>query len=265
MVGAAGHEYATRQGMRFSALILAGSRAGEEGTDAFGGASHKALIQLEGQSLLERVATALREAGAESIAVSCNESAVTGCARGLGLKVLPPAAGPSGSVLSALDELGTPLLVTTADHALLRAEWVREIIDGTPERADLGVMLANRHAVEQAMPGSKRTYLRFADGNWSGCNLFFLRNTRAREAIVLWQKIESDRKRPLRIVWRLGVGTLLRYLLGRLTLQQALSRLGANIGVQPMLVSASDGLAAVDVDKPEDLADIQALLKRQQK
>lgn len=250
--------------MKFSALILAGSRAGEEGTDAFGGASHKALIQLEGQPLMARVAAALHEAGADTVAVSCSEGAVADCARSLGLEVLPPATGPSGSVLDALDHLGTPLLVTTADHALLRAGWVREVIDGTAEQADLGVMLANREAVEQAMPGSKRTYLRFADGSWSGCNLFFLRNGRAREAILLWQKIEADRKRPLRIVWRLGVGTLFRYLLGKLTLQQALSRLGKSIGIEPMLVSASNGLAAVDIDKPEDLADVKALLDRQQ-
>lgn len=249
--------------MKFSAVILAGSRAGEEGSDAFAGASHKALIQLGGRSLLERVAIALQGAGADRVAVSCSEGAVADLARRLGLEVLPPATGPSGSVLNALDQLGTPLLVTTADHALLRAEWVREIIEGTAEQADLGVMLANRDAVEQAMPGSKRTYLRFADGSWSGCNLFFLRNARAREAILLWQTIEADRKRPLRIVRRLGVGTLCRYLLGTLTLQQALSRLGKGIGVEPVLVSASNGLAAVDVDKPEDLADVKALLERE--
>lgn len=249
--------------MTFSALILAGSRAGDGGAEVFGGASHKALIELEGQPLLGRVATALREAGAHMIAVSCDDGAVADFARSLGLEVLPTASGPSGSVLYAFEHLGTPLLVTTADHALLSADWVKEVIDGTPAQADLGVMLANREAVEQAMPGSKRTYLRFADGSWSGCNLFFLRSDRAREAIVLWQRIEADRKRPLRIVRRLGLGTLLRYLFGRLTLQQTLSRLGKSIGVKPMLVSASNGLAAVDVDKPEDLADVRALLSGQ--
>ena len=246
--------------MSFSAVILAGSRAGENGADVFGGAAHKALIKLEGRTLLCRVSDALRAAGASEIAVSCSEGPVADCARDLGLTIIPPAVGPSGSVLVAFEELGTPILVTTADHALLQADWVREVVDGTPPNADLGVMLASRDVVEAAMPGSKRTYLRFADGHWSGCNLFYLRTDKAKAAIRLWQEIEADRKRPLRIVRRLGFGTLVSYLLGRLTLQQALTKLGANIGISPKMVPASNGLAAVDIDKPQDLADVQAFL-----
>ncbi len=37
-------------------------------------------------------------------------------------------------------------------------------------------------------------------------------------AIGLWMSVEQDRKRPWRIVRRLGPGLLLRYLAGRLTL-----------------------------------------------
>ena len=180
----------------------------------------------------------------------------------LGAEVIAPAPGPSGSVLAGLDVAGTPLLVTTADHALLRPAWVRELIDGAPEGSDVAIMLAERHAVEAALPGSRRTYLRFADGHWSGCNLFLLRGPSARAAVTEWTQVEADRKRPWRIVARLGPGLLLRYLSGQLTLADALHRFGGRVGCRIALVPAADGLAAVDVDKPADLADVQRLLGR---
>ena len=34
--------------------------------------------------------------------------------------------------------------------------------------------------------------MRFADGQWSGCNLFFLKTPRARAAIDSWQAVEAD-------------------------------------------------------------------------
>lgn len=245
----------------FAALILAGSRPGAaDPVAAAEGVAHKALVEVAGQPMLARVAAALRASGAERVAVSANDAAVVALARRLDLDVLPPASGPSGSVAAALDALGTPLLVTTADHALLDPRWVRDFIADVPAEADVAVLLAERAAIEAAVPGSRRTYLRFADGAWSGCNLFYLATPDAERAIGLWRSVEADRKRPWRIVRRFGVGTLIRYLAGRLTLAEALARLGRTAGVRAAAVATRDGLAAVDVDKPGDLSDVRAIL-----
>src|SRR3546814_4006317 len=40
-------------------------------------------------------------------------------------------------------------------------------------------LLARREAIEAAAPATRRTYLRFADGDWSGCNLFHFASPRA--------------------------------------------------------------------------------------
>ena len=235
------------------ALILAGSRPGApDPVAAYAGVPHKALIVLDGETLLARVVRALRKAGVEP-AVSANHPAVLAEAARLGLAVVPPASGPSGSVAAALRALGAPLLVTTADHALLEADWVRRFIADAQPEADVAVLLARRAVVEAAAPGTRRTFLRFADGDWSGCNLFLLRTPRAAGAIGLWARVETDRKRPWRIVRRLGPGLLARYLLGRLSLADALRHLGSRGGVTAAAVASPFGLAAVDVDKPEDL------------
>jgi len=243
-----------------AALILAGSRGGDDPVALYAGVSDKALIMLGETRMLARVIAAVRASGIARIGVSANSAPVRAVAEACGAIPLAAAAGPSASAAAALDTLGTPLLVTTGDHALLKPEWIRDFIARVPAHADVAVLLARRDAVEQAAPGSKRTYLRFADGDWSGCNLFYLATPRAAQVIALWQAVERDRKRPWRIVRRLGPGLLLRYLLGRLPLGEAIAHLGARAGVEAVVIAARDGLAAVDVDKPADLDFVRARL-----
>ncbi|MCJ2187119.1 nucleotidyltransferase family protein [Novosphingobium beihaiensis] len=244
-----------------SALILAGSRPGPaDPVAASEGVWHKALVTLEGRTMLARVTAALREAGIERIAVAASDPQVMDLARELGCEVLLAASGPSASVAIGLEKLGAPLLVTTSDHALLRPEWVADFVADTPVGTDVSILLARREDIETAMPGSRRTYLRFADGQWSGCNLFLLASERASAAIETWKMVEADRKRPWRIAARLGLGMLASYALGRLTLAEAIAGLGRRIGIAARLTAARDGLAAVDVDKPQDLADARAII-----
>ncbi len=245
-----------------AAVILAGSRGGIDPLAAAEGVAHKALIEIAGKSMLARVAVALRGAGVDRIAVSANDPAVIVAADVLGLEVVWTGAGPSRSVASALEAIGAPLIVTTVDHALLEAEWVTQFLADVPDGADVAVLLARRERIEAAAPGSRRTYLRFADGAWSGCNLFLLATPSARSAVSLWEQVEADRKRPWRIVRKLGPGLLLRYLVGRLSLARAIAHLGRLAGVTAAIVESRSGLAAVDVDTVADLADVRAIVSR---
>ncbi len=236
-----------------AAVVLAGSRGGTDPVASYAGVADKALIELGGQTMLARVLDALRGAGIAQVAVAANAAGVVAEAERHDAQTLAAAAGPSASTAHALATCGAPLLVTTADHALLRPEWVGDFLARVPDDADVAVLLARRESIEAAAPGSRRTYLRFADGHWSGCNLFLLATPRAEAAVRLWQAVEQDRKRPWRIVGRLGPGLLLRYLAGRLTLAEAIAALGRRAGVTAVVVESTDGLAAVDVDKPSDL------------
>src|SRR5690606_20531820 len=131
---------------------------------------------------------------------------------------IPAAATPSASVAAALAQAGTPLLVTTADHALLLPQWLRAFLAGCPPEADVVAALARKDAVAACAPAARRTYLRFADGEFSGCNLFCFQHPGAASAVALWRELEAHRKAPLRMMRRLGLGTALRYRLGQLRL-----------------------------------------------
>jgi GTP:adenosylcobinamide-phosphate guanylyltransferase len=237
----------------FSALVLAGSRGGEDPVATYGGAVHKALIRLGGETLLARVTGALRAAGAGRVSVICNHPDVEAEARRLGLETLPAAAGPSASARLGAERLGAPLLITTADHALLDPAWIIRFVADVPPEADVAALVAARPVVEAAAPGTRRTWLKLADGHWSGCNLFWLANAKGLAVFDLWRRVEAERKRPWRMARILGPGVLLAYLFGRLTLAGTTRRIGALADVEARIVTTPFGLASVDVDKPADL------------
>lgn len=243
------------------ALVLAGSRPGApDPVAAAEGVAHKALVDVGGMPMLARVLRTLREAGVEHIAVAADHPEVLSLAYAFSAIPVTPGAGPSASVAEGFRTMGPPLLVTTADHALLEPQWIADFVADAPDEADVAVLLARREAVEQALPDARRTWLRFADGSWSGCNLFLLNSSKAESAIATWEAVEAERKRPWRIAARLGLGTLASYLLGRLTLADAVARLGQRVGVRAAVVAARDGLSAVDVDKPADLVQVRHIL-----
>lgn len=251
---------------KLTALVLAGSRREGDPMARAAGVSHKALIPVAGQPMLERVVRALAAVPRVGrILVAIENPQIVAALPPLQIPVIavPAAEGPSASVAGILREHGTPLLVTTADHALLRPEWVDEFLDSVDAGADAMLALARREAVLAAAPQSQRTWLRFSDGHYSGCNLFLLRTPAAAGVVRLWQSLEADRKRPLSLLRRLGLVYVLRYRFGWLSLPAALQRLGnlCEASVRPVILR--DGRAAIDVDKPADLALAISLIERQ--
>lgn len=244
----------------FTALVLAGSRGGIDPVADYAGVSHKGLIVLEGETLLARVLKALKAAGATRIGVSTNDEALAGQLP-VGVERMAATPSPSLSVHEGAVALGTPLLVTTVDHALLQPEWVRQFIDDTPPDADIAVLMAPEGVVREAAPGTQRTYLRFRDRRYSSCNLFLLRTPKALTAVDLWRRVESHRKQPWRIALLMGPQMLLGYLLGLLTLDAAVALIGRKAGVRAAAVRTPYGLAAVDVDKPADLDLVRRIVK----
>ena len=244
-----------------TALVLAGTRPGGDPFAKELGVEHKSLIEIGGETILQRVIVALKASRVDRIVVSADHPEVCEIAGGLGADLVAPQAGPSASVARAFEQYGAPMLVTTSDHALLQPQWVDALIADTPLDADISLMLAEKRLVEAAVPGVRRTYLRFADGHWSGCNLFYLRTPDAVRALETWSHVEQHRKRPWRIAARLGFSTLASMAIGRLTLADGVGRLGQRMGLKAALVPAQDGLAAVDVDKIEDLRTVEQLLK----
>jgi GTP:adenosylcobinamide-phosphate guanylyltransferase len=170
----------------------------------------------------------------------------------------------AASALAGLEAIGPgqPFLLTTSDHPLLRPEIVEEFLKGASGTgADAVVGLVPFERVRQVSPDSRRTVTRLRDGEFCGSNLFALLTPSGRRAVAFWKNVEQHRKHPVRIARILGPGTLLRFLFGRLTLEGAMRQLSSRSGAEVRAVLLSHGRAAIDVDKPEDLALAERLLR----
>ena len=177
---------------------------------------------------------------------------------------LDPEPSPSRSAGVGLRALGldVPILITTADHALLTSKLVGEFLAACrTSGADLAVGLVRYARVQAAFPGVRRTVLRFRDDAFCTCNLFAVLAPAGSRVIDFWVRVEQQRKHPASLVAGiLGPGGLLRYLLGMLTLEEALSRAAQRLGarIAPVILDAPE--ASVDVDTPDELMRVEEIL-----
>jgi len=144
-----------------------------------------------------------------------------------------------------------PLLVTTADHALLDAAMIADFCDQAAG-ADLAIGLVERRALDARLPQTKRTWIKFRGGAYSGANLFAFGSRDAAKAVALWRSVEQDRKKGLRMVAALGPALLMGSVLRVRTLDRTLASIGKRLGLTIRKVELANPLAAVDVDKPAD-------------
>jgi CTP:molybdopterin cytidylyltransferase MocA len=235
------------------------------------GVSHKALLPVAGVPMLLRVVEALRALPGVARIYVCIEDArvisdvpaLDALARAGVLEIIPAAESPAASVAGALShiDLGQPLLVTTGDHPLLTPAILQRFVQAAPQACDLAVALAPADVVSAAYPGAIRTFYRLGKRRFSGCNLFLLRSTNAARVAEFWRRMETHRKRPLRLIWEVGPLALFRALLGLMDAEQAFAYLSRKAGAVIRHVELPVAEAAVDVDKPADLELVERIFK----
>jgi hypothetical protein len=142
---------------------------------------------------------------------------------------------------------------------MLTPESTSEFMRGLTGQ-EVGIGLVERARLEAVCGPSKRTWLRFSDGAFTGANLFALGSLRVAPLLRFWETAERDRKSMLKLAARFGPVLLLKILLRRMSLQAALAAAGGRLGLDVRPVLLADGRMGVDVDKPEDHALVERLL-----
>lgn len=249
----------------WTAIVLAGSRPGRDEFAARYGAKFKALIEVGGTPMVTRVTKALL--GSKSVGrirVLTQEPAAIAEALPENGRVMLGVS--QGSIAQTLDhvmadpETRFPLLVTTADHALLDADMVEDFIAKAGD-ADLAIGLVEKSPLMKRLPDTKRTWLNFRGGAYSGANLFAFTTSEAMQAVELWRGVEQDRKKGWRMIAALGPALLMGSVLRLRSLQQTLDKVGAKLGLSIRAIEMANPLAAVDVDKVEDHELVTAILE----
>ncbi len=155
------------------------------------------------------------------------------------------------------------MLVTTADHALLQPEMVDYFCrEALTTGCDVVAALASYRQIVAKYPGMRRTRIRFRNGDFCGCNLFAFLTPEGHAAAGFWRRVENERKRPVKMLGALGWLVVLRYLLRRLSLEDALRHVSRRMGLRAGVVIMPLPEAAVDVDSVGDLDTARRIASR---
>ena len=257
---------------QFTAVVLAADRTAHDPVAGMTGVACKAIAPVAGTPMIIRVLDALEASGRVRTIIVCGppEHVLPGCPE-LERRIesgrvmwIPNLDSPSRSADSALARIDqdAPVLLTTADHALLTPSIVQYFLsESQMADADATVGVVKYEDVMAAFPGTKRTVIRLRDGGFCGCNLYAFLNHRGRGLVSFWQRAEDLRKRPWLLIGQVfGPLVVLFYVLGLLTIDRGLSAVSAKTGIKVRPVLLPYPQAGVDVDKVEDLLLAESVL-----
>jgi CTP:molybdopterin cytidylyltransferase MocA len=247
----------------FTAVVLAADRNPDDPLAQASGACCKALVKIDGTPMLERVVRTLQDSekvgnvlllgpGREQLG-NCEYLDDALSHERIGW--MEPQNSPSNSAYQAMKSLpkDTAVLITTADHPLLTPEIVDYFLQNALETgADVAVGLIRFSSIKEKFPNARKTVTRFRDGGYCGCNLFAFMTPESHRVAAAWRRVEQQRKNPLRIISQLGWWSVLRYVMGWLTLDKALAELSERLRVRILPVHLPFPEAAIDVDSIAD-------------
>lgn len=257
---------------RITVVVLAGSRPGRDPLANAAGVATKALVPVAGSAMIDHIVRTLTDHHRIGQVIILSQQGAEILARDTGtqwlaqhdkIRFAPSGAGISQSILDLMQAgtLAPPFLLTTVDNILLDHDCIEAFLADVGD-ADVAVAMVERATLMQAYPQSRRTWLKFRNGWWSGANLFWLGSAKARSGLELWRSIEQDRKKGWRIVSAFGPLLLAGAALRVMTIHQAVARAGKRLGLRARIVDLPIPEACIDADKPEDITLIEEILAR---
>jgi GTP:adenosylcobinamide-phosphate guanylyltransferase len=256
---------------KYTAVILAADRGSDDPVARAAAVSCKSLAPVGGRPLVFRVLDALEASQAvdtcilsgPSKSILDREPALGKLVSSGGVKWFENLSSPSSSAYHVLQSLPdeSPVLLTTADHALLSDRIVDHFCsEAMLTSADVVVGIAQHERVTRAFPQTRRTATRLKDGAFCGCNLFAFLTPQARLAADFWRQVEHQRKNPLQLIRVLGWMSVWRYISRQLSLSEALDRISDRLGFKAGVVVMPFPEAALDVDSVDDLRLIENII-----
>lgn len=252
-----------------TAILLAGSRPTPDPLAVAAGVAIKPLVPVAGEPMINHPARTLLAHPAVGQVIILTQSAEPFAADPATAWLLThprvrfeqSGSGIASSLLALLErgDVPFPILLTTADHVLLDSAMLDQFT-AEAAGADIAVAMVERATLLARYPRSRRTWLKFRDGWWSGANIFWFGSDRARPVIALWQEVEQDRKKGWKIVSAFGPIALIGTLLRILTLRGGITRIGRRFGLVARLVAMEKAEACIDADKVDDVVLIERIV-----
>ena len=250
-------------------IVLAGQTRGKtDGLVRRFAQSHRSLIPIAGQPMIAHVLRVASDHPHVASLAICIEREAFGSVwdvltrlPGRGSVALVPAREElADSVRDAATGWSGPLIVTTADHAMLSTDAIDAVVDALG-RADVAVALAPRLNVEAVHSAAPRRFLSFRDGDYAACDLYGIAGPTALRAVEVFRGGSLDGA-SARIRRATGLIGLLLVRCRLLTVLGATAMASRHLGLRLSAVVLSDGSQAIDVNDDRSYAVVRDLLDR---
>ena len=238
------------------ALVLAGSLNDGPLRDC-SPARFEALIPIGGKAMVLYVLDALKASRhVDRIVLVGPSGELAPMAAGPGILLAGSAGGIMENIEAGLNRLPAArrVLLATSDIPLLTGQAVDDFIGQCGDmEADLYYPVIRRDVIEKRFPNTRRTYVTFKEGTFTGGNLFLINPAIFKRCAENGQKIIDQRKNPLGLCRLLGTGFVIKFLLRRLTISEAQKKVSQLLEIDGKVNISRYPEVGVDVDKPVDL------------
>jgi len=226
-----------------------------------GSALPKAFAPVGPSTMVERVLAALRGTPQVRRVALVGPHPLPPAVAAAATLAVPAAGGLLENLSAGLAALGDgapgdnlPVLVTAADVPLLTAAAVAAFLDrAQASGADAAYAIVPRADVTRAAPGVRKTFVRLADGEFTGGSLVLLRPGAFARARPVIERAVRARKRPWELARLFGLATLIGLATGRLRIAALERRAEAIAGLRARAIVCRDAGVALDVDTLEML------------
>jgi GTP:adenosylcobinamide-phosphate guanylyltransferase len=252
-------------------LILAGQRLGQVDPLARAhGVDHKCLVPLLGRPLIGYVLDAVDAAFPDApIMVSINdpraldgEPEVRRFFEAGRLRTVASAENLLESVFAAADGVRFPLLITTGDNVLSTPEALRGFhAFALSQGADAAALFARKRDILAAHPEGQPRFWQFRDGEFSGCNTFWMKDNEAFSVGEIFRGGGQFLKFPRRFIAAFGLANLIGFRLRLFTVERMLARISKRFGKTLRVQITDNGRLAIDVDNAFSHAVAEQLLR----
>jgi CTP:molybdopterin cytidylyltransferase MocA len=251
-------------------IILAAQRAGVVDPLATAhGVSHKCLVPIAGAPLIRHVIeTVAAHRVAREVIISI-EPEIFDRVQVI-IDALPSGLAPvychastdnlADSVISAARRFDGPIIITTADNALLTADALDAVSEPVTNGIDAAIAMARRENVLAVHPDAQRRFYQFADAAYSNCNLYAIGGQHALKAAEIFRGGGQFAKKASRIISSFGLVNLLLMRFRLISLPRALARISRRFGLAVTPVILADGRNAIDVDNERTYAIVEGLI-----
>ena len=241
-------------------ITAGGNPTPEDPLYAYTKGQSKALLDMNGRTMLERVVDALQ--GSQYV----EDIIVVGLGSDMGLQFQRPVnhLPDQGSLikngiaginwLSDHKSADQPVIASSADIPAITPVMVDELVERCqPFKEAIYYSFVSKEAIETRFPGSHRTFTRFTEGEFAGGDMAILHPKVVLKNQELWELMTNARKYPMKIARLIGLGLMFKLLLRRLSLTDVEKTATRMLGFPAKVLINPHAEMGMDGDKPDQI------------